>query len=76
MARRIARCQVVEVPAEQVGSSARMESRDLLPWADPYIARLMIAHRLEVDMAERRQSTMSSPTEDRPRLRLRRPSEW
>ena len=76
MSRRLARCQVVEVPAEQQGSSARFESRDLLPWADPYIARLMIAHRLEVDMAEHRQSPKPSLGEDRPRLRLRRPSEW
>jgi len=40
------RCQVLEVPDhEEWLQHGRGAARDLLPWADPYIARLM--HRLE-----------------------------
>ena len=37
------RCQVVEVPAagHLESSAARATPRDLLPWADPYIAALL-----------------------------------
>jgi hypothetical protein len=38
-------CQVLEVPAKAPFASHRERPRDLLPWADPYIAVLM--ERLE-----------------------------
>jgi len=39
------RCQVLESPAQDGWSSRRERPRDLLPWADPYIAGLV--RRLE-----------------------------
>ena len=42
------RCTVVEVP---VGSNGEpqldLATKDLLPWADPYIAKLLSKHRLQ-----------------------------
>jgi hypothetical protein len=38
-------CQVLEVPAKDQWHARSGRPRDLLPWADPYIARLI--HRLE-----------------------------
>ena len=35
------RCQVLETPADDRRSRGRDWPRDLLPWADPYIATLM-----------------------------------
>ena len=43
-------CVVVEVPAEQVDSIA---AEDLLPWADPYIARLVLKHQLQLAREKR-----------------------
>jgi hypothetical protein len=42
------RCQVLEVPSE---FGARVAPRDLLPWADPYIAVLMqrLEQQYEID---------------------------
>lgn len=38
-------CQVLEVPARNEWRQRGERPRDLLPWADPYIAKLI--HRLE-----------------------------
>jgi hypothetical protein len=38
-------CQVLEVPERDDWNPRSVRSRDLLPWADPYIATLI--HRLE-----------------------------
>lgn len=48
------RCIVVEVPANQNEASlaGRPRSRDLLPWADPYIAKLI--HNLQDEVREER----------------------
>jgi hypothetical protein len=35
------RCQVLEIPTQEDWSSRRGRPRDLLPWADPYIAGLV-----------------------------------
>ena len=35
------RCQVLEVPTQPDWAPHRQRPRDLLPWADPYIAVLM-----------------------------------
>jgi hypothetical protein len=43
---------VVEVPAQQEAGSP-LAARDLLPWADPYIARLVLKHQLQVAREER-----------------------
>ncbi len=55
MSKRVVRCQVVEVPADQT-FGVRRAPKDLLPWADPYIARLMVHHRLECAMVEREEA--------------------
>jgi hypothetical protein len=55
MSNRVVRCQVVEVPADQT-FGVRQPPRDLLPWADPYIARLLVHHRLECAMVEREEA--------------------
>ena len=49
---RIARCDVVEVSPEMNARAPRSEPRDLLPWADPYIARLLIKHRVDCALSE------------------------
>lgn len=43
MRRHKATCSVLERP----GDSQPCEGAELLPWADPYIARLLDKHRLE-----------------------------
>jgi hypothetical protein len=45
MQNRMPRCVVVEIPESAAGGDA--QPRDLLPWADPYIARLLSKHRLK-----------------------------
>lgn len=47
MGLRHVRCQVVEIPepAADAVAGSFAEPRDLLPWADPYIARLLARHR-------------------------------
>ena len=49
MRSKLARCTVVEMPAEvSVGSeNSQPTPRDLLPWADPYIAQLLVRYRLQ-----------------------------
>jgi hypothetical protein len=44
MRRQKASCMVVEVVENEEGQP---EHQELLPWADPYIARLLAKHRLE-----------------------------
>ena len=41
------RCTVVEIPEASQGGPDDAPPRDLLPWADPYIAKLMSKHRLQ-----------------------------
>lgn len=41
------RCTVVEIPDSSQGGPDDAPPRDLLPWADPYIARLLSKHRLQ-----------------------------
>ena len=41
------RCTVVEIPETSQGGPDDAPPRDLLPWADPYIARLLSMHRLQ-----------------------------
>jgi hypothetical protein len=42
------RCTVVEVPVDHDGEPLLDAApRDLLPWADPYIAALLAKHRLQ-----------------------------
>lgn len=50
MNKRIGRVVVVEVSDSR--DAARPVSRDILPWADPYIARLLTKHRLEAALAD------------------------
>jgi hypothetical protein len=43
-----ARCTVVEVPLDGDGEPLLdLPPTDLLPWADPYIAKLLTKHRLQ-----------------------------
>jgi hypothetical protein len=42
------RCLVLETDAgDDVGQPQRRGFRELLPWADPYIAQLMLKHLLQ-----------------------------
>lgn len=41
------RCTVVEIPVSSQGGPDDAPPRDLLPWADPYIAGLLNKHRLQ-----------------------------
>ncbi len=50
MTKRIGRVVVVEVSDST--EAARPAARDILPWADPYIARLLTKHRLEAALAD------------------------
>jgi hypothetical protein len=51
MRTKIARCTVLEVAGTDGGNcldaTAQPVVRDLLPWADPYIAKLLARHRLQ-----------------------------
>ena len=64
MTRRIARVDVVEV--SQSADSVRPLARDVLPWADPYIARLLAKHRLEAALADSLEH-LEAERADRPR---------
>ena len=44
------RCVVMETDAgDDVGRPQRRGYRELLPWADPYIAQLLLRHQLQMD---------------------------
>lgn len=45
------RCVVVEIP-EASADGQQPPVRDLLPWADPYIAMLLTKHRLQSALDE------------------------
>lgn len=50
MSKRNGRVVVVEV--SDSADAARPVVRDLLPWADPYIARLLAKHRLQAALVD------------------------
>lgn len=56
-------CTVVEVPVVIRSPKERLASRDLLPWADPYIARLIrnLQDEVREERAARREKAFSSP---------------
>ncbi len=44
------RCVVIETDGgDDVGRPQRRGYRELLPWADPYIAQLLLRHQLQMD---------------------------
>lgn len=48
MPSRVARCVVVEIPEARPGvPDLRAGPKDILPWADPYIAALLTNRRLQ-----------------------------
>lgn len=48
MPTRISRCTVVEIPASDLATpDLAAEPKDVLPWADPYIAALLTNRRLQ-----------------------------
>lgn len=54
-------CVVVEVPAESASQEHRLDQpQDLLPWADPYIAQLLVKHQMQIAAEERRQELAAS----------------
>lgn len=57
------RCQVLQVP-KQPGMSHRERPRDLLPWADPYIAVLM--DRLEDRFGRNADTYAPAESDDEP----------
>lgn len=78
MRSRISRCEVVEVPVGAEGApDLAVEPKDLLPWADPYVAAVLRKHRLQAALDDslvfvQRESTErdlapEKPVEDRPR---------
>ena len=54
MVSRNAHCTVIEIPLPAANSdqSSQPEPRTLLPWADPYIARLLAKHRLNAALSD------------------------
>lgn len=52
MAMRTTKCTVVEIPASSQGGPDDAPPRDLLPWADPYIALLLSKHRLQAALED------------------------
>lgn len=53
MRTRTARCVMVEMPLSSDDPSGReSQPRDLLPWADPYIVRLLAKHRLQAALED------------------------
>ena len=47
-------CVVVEVPSDTSMSELRIDQpKDLLPWADPYIAQLLVKHQMQIAAEER-----------------------
>lgn len=78
MRSRISRCDVVEIPEGGDGApELAVEPKDLLPWADPYVAAVLRKHRLQAALDDslcfvRRESTerdlpAQKPPQDRPR---------
>lgn len=78
MRSRISRCDVVEISDGDAGApDLAVEPKDLLPWADPYVAAVLCKHRLQAALDDslcfvRRESTerdtpTAKPLEDRPR---------
>ena len=57
------RCVVVETHGSRAttGRHCGQQSRDLLPWADPYIAQLMIKHQLQQAAAQHADSRARRP---------------
>jgi hypothetical protein len=53
---------VVEIPVERRSpSEGPPEPRDLLPWADPYIAQLVVKHQMQVEARQRRSQSDRMP---------------
>ena len=61
MGRQITNCSVIEVIETDEGQPTH---RELLPWADPYIARLLAKHRLESALDDSLAYLRSSATLD------------
>ena len=49
----------IEVPVDQQDGTGPVAARDLLPWADPYIARIVLKHELQVAREERKRRAES-----------------
>ena len=67
MASRNIHCTVVEVPASSQGGPDDAPPRDLLPWADPYIFRLLNMHRLQAALDDSLSFVESEAAGERPR---------
>lgn len=54
MVSRNAHCTVIEItpPTADSDHGSHPEPRTLLPWADPYIARLLVKHRLNAALSD------------------------
>lgn len=64
-------CQVVETPADEDGMPRGQDwPRDLLPWADPYIAILMVRLERRYDWAD------DSPPADEAAFRAAQRDSW
>lgn len=50
MRHRNVRCTVIEIPEEARGD--RYVPREIVPWSDPYISRLLAKHRLEAALSD------------------------
>ncbi len=68
-------CTVVEVPVVTRSPQPRVSARDLLPWADPYIASLIrnLQQEVKAERAAKRRASFSSPIPNDP---LHRTSAW
>jgi hypothetical protein len=71
MPSRVSRCVVVEVPESSPGvPDLTVAPRDVLPWADPYIAALLTSRRLQAALddslrfIEREQDYGRSPADN------------
>ncbi|HEX5447441.1 MAG TPA: hypothetical protein VFW87_26740 [Pirellulales bacterium] len=78
MRSRISRCDVVEIAEGAEGTpDLAVEPKDLLPWADPYVAAVLRKHRLQAALDDslifvqresiERDLIPPKPVEDRPR---------
>lgn len=78
MRSRISRCDVVEIPeCERDTPDLAVEPKDLLPWADPYVAAVLHKHRLQAALDDslvfvqresiERAIPPQKPVEERPR---------
>jgi hypothetical protein len=74
MALQTTRCTVIEIPALSQGGPDDDPPRDLLPWADPYIARLLSSRRLQAALDDSL-SFVESEAEERPFGERRQPYE-